>query len=145
MSTTEVTDLPIKRGVFVGDDFRPDHAQLRGVRCAHCDETFFPARTVCPRCQSDAITEVALARTGRVNSITAVMRPPNHYAKPYWLAEVDLPEGVRLLAQIDCPLQQQIQVGESVTLVTRPLLSLPDGKRVWGYLFAPTARKETAQ
>lgn len=138
----EPTDIPIKRGVFICDDFNPVSARLRGSRCKQCDETFFPPRESCPRCQEGGMEDVPLARTGKVASITAVGRPPNHYAEPYWLAEVDLPEGVRLIAQIDCPLNREVRVGETVQFTTRPLLSFADGKRVWGYVFTPVASGE---
>lgn len=134
----EVADEAIKPGVFVADDISPDTARLRGTRCARCAEIFFPAREACPRCHvREGMEEVALTRTGKIGAITAVARPPQHYAAPYWLAEIELPEGVRLLAQVDASLDQPIPVGTAVELTTRPLLPRPNGQWLWGYVFAP--------
>lgn len=131
-------DIAIKPGVFVGDDFSPDIARLRGTRCTRCAETFFPPRGACPRCHTRAtLVEVALGRTGKISSITMVARPPHHLAQPYWLAEIDLADGIRLLAQVDADHGKNIPVGTDVAMTTRPLLSLPNGQRLWGYVFAP--------
>lgn len=72
-----------------------------------------------------------------MNAITAVRRPPAHYADPYLLAEVDLPEGVRIVTQIDAPVDRPVAVGADVMLVTRPLVTGSEGACAWGYLFAP--------
>jgi uncharacterized OB-fold protein len=140
MSERTTADIPIRAGLFVDDDFRPKTAHLRGARCAACNEAFFPRREVCPRCRTaSTLQDVSLSRRGRVNAITAVWRPPAHYAHPYLLAEVDLPEGVRIVTQIDAPVDEPVAVGADVTLVTRPLVTGPKGERAWGYLFAPIA------
>ncbi|HWB47388.1 MAG TPA: OB-fold domain-containing protein [Hyphomicrobiaceae bacterium] len=134
----EVADEAIKPGVFVADDFSPETARLRGARCPRCQEVFFPARQACPRCHTrDDMQEVALARTGRIGAITAVVRPPQHYPAPYWLAEVELPEGVRVVAQVEAAIDQPVPVGAAVELTTRPLLARPNGQWLWGYVFAP--------
>jgi uncharacterized protein len=134
----EPIDIPIKPGVFVDDDFAPERARLRGTRCGRCGETFFPPRQVCPRCHvAGTMEDVTCGRVGRINSITRVVRTPHHYTQAYWLAEVDLAEGVRLLAQVDAPLERPLPIGATVELTTRPILLLPDGKRVWGYVFTP--------
>ncbi len=144
MNVTEPADIAIKPGVFVDEDFRPGHARLRASRCARCSETFFPARMGCPRCQTSEMKDVVLGTTGHINSVTAVMRQPNHYSAPYWLAEVDVPEGVRLIAQIDSAVDRDVCVGEVVTLTTRPLLTLPDGRRLWSYIFERASVETTS-
>jgi uncharacterized OB-fold protein len=131
-------DVPIRAGLFIDDDFRPETARLKGSRCATCQQSFFPRREVCPRCRTaSTLQEISLSRRGWVSAITAVARPPAHYASPYLLAEVDLPEGVRIVTQIDAPVEKPVQVGAEVSLITRPLLTTPEGARAWGYLFAP--------
>ena len=137
MPQPELTDMPIKPGIFVGGDFHPGRARLRGTRCMRCAETFFPPRSICPRCRGEDLKEVTLQPWGKVNSVTAVMRPPKHYQHPYWLGEVDLPDGVRLIAQLVGDMEVPIRVGETVMLTTLPLFSLPNGKRIWGYAFKP--------
>lgn len=129
-------DIPVKAGVFVGENFTPGRARLRATRCGRCGETFFPARRICPRCQvAGTMQDVACGLAGKIHSITQVARPPKHYAQPYWLAEVDLFDGVRLLAQVDAPPDRRPPTGATVELTTRPLLTLADGRRVWGYVF----------
>ena len=141
-------DVPVKPGIFTHDDFAADEVALRGSRCRACDEAFFPARQVCPRCRSrDAIADVALGRAGTVHALTHVTRPPAHYDDAYVLAEVDLAEGVRLVAHIVAEAGDAVAPGDAVTLVVRPQFALPDGRRVWGYQFRPagSVNKERAQ
>lgn len=131
----DLIDVPIKPGLFVDEQFDPGQARLRATRCRHCREVFFPPRSVCPRCQQQTMDELALGRVGKINAITAVTRPPRHYAAPFLLAEVDLSDGVRLLAHVDAD-RGELAVGASVTMTTRGLF-ISHGKRYWGYVFCP--------
>lgn len=131
-------DVSINPGLFTRDDPRDPEIALKGSRCTACRETFFPARAICPRCHSAAaIQEAELSRTGTLWSFTRVVRTPDHYPQPYLLAWVDLPEGVRLMTQLACPADASVRVGMPVTLVVEPLFESADGRRVWGYRFAP--------
>lgn len=130
------SDIPIKAGVFFGEDFAPERARLRATRCSRCGETFFPPRRVCPRCRVfGTLSDLSVGPIGRISAITRVARPPSHYAHPYWLAEIDLAEAVRVLGQVNAPPDRAPQIGAEVRLTTRPMLSLPDGTRLWGYVF----------
>lgn len=136
MSDPRVVDVPVKDEIFTTADFRAAGVALRGTRCAHCKETFFPPRQVCPRCHSaDPMGEVILSRKGRIHAITHVERPATGYTEAYTLALVDLPEGVRLLTQVTGP-AEELKIGTEVELVVGPLFETPDHKRVWGYRFA---------
>lgn len=138
MQAPEPIDIPVKAGIFVQDDFDPERARLHATRCARCGETFFPARRVCPRCHTaQAMEDVALGRIGRIHAVSLVAHPPHHYARAYWLAEIDLPEGVRLVAQLEASPEHPPAVGKAVSMTTRPILMLPDSRRLWAYVFAP--------
>lgn len=140
MNRAGETDVPIRAGLFSRGDLRDPAIALRGTRCEACAETFFPPRAVCPRCRSAAgVGTVALSRTGTVYSFTRVVRTPAHLKDPYVLALVDLPEGVRLMAQVATPMGEDVRVGTPVRLAVGPLFDLPDGRHVWGYWFEPAA------
>ncbi len=136
MSEGAVVDVPVRKGIFTGGDFRTAAVGLRATRCGRCAECFFPPRRACPRChRAEAMSEVALGRRGRIHALTRVARPAAMYPDPYTLALVDLPEGVRLLAQVKGP-AEALRLGADVELVVEPLFQTPDGRRVWGYRFA---------
>ena len=132
--------LPLKPGIFTAEDWHDRDLALCGARCGRCGETFFPSRRVCPRCHvPDMMARVALGRSGRIHAITHVERWPRHLSAAYFLAQIDLPEGVRILAQIAAPDGATPRIGDEVTLVIEPMFHTPEGKPVMGYRFAPRA------
>lgn len=80
------------------------HATLFGQVCSECDAVYFPAGDLCPRCGSDAVRRVPLARTGVLRSWTIVRRAPAGMRAPYAVAWVDLADGPRLFSQVDADL-----------------------------------------
>ncbi len=126
--------VPLRPGLFIvdGDGARA----LKGTRCAHCGRTYFPPRRVCPRCRrGDALADVALGRIGVVHAATHVVRHPAHFACGYVLAEVDLPEGVRLRAQLGGDDAAHLRPGDRVELAIEPLFMTAEGQAVLGYRF----------
>ena len=138
MSQPQPKDVAIKPGVFTRENVNDPDTALRGSRCQTCGETFFPHRSICPRCRLGAeMAEVELSRAGVVHALTHVARTPSHYDAPYVLAKVDLPEGVRILSQIVVDSGYDINIGSPVELVIEPVFTAGDGSRVWGYRFRP--------
>jgi uncharacterized OB-fold protein len=82
--------------------------RLVGSACQACREVSFGRRAVCPNCGYDAVTEIALGTRGVLWTYTVVRhRPPGNYRgpepfEPFGLGLVELPEGVRVLAPIQC-------------------------------------------
>ena len=140
MAETAQKQVAIKPGVFDREDFADPATALRGSRCDQCGETFFPHRSLCPRCHGAAtLPEVTLSRTGTVHTFTQVERTPSHYADPYILGKVDLPEGVRILTQIEDT--DDLHIGSEVELVIRPIFVTDAGEQAWGYLFRTEASR----
>lgn len=132
--------LSLKPGIFTAEDLHDRELALCGARCGKCGETVFPSRPVCPRCHiPDTMTRVALCRSGRIHAITHVECWPRHLSAAYFLAQIDLPEGVRILAQIAAPEGAVPHIGDEVTLVVEPMFHTPEGRPVMGYRFAPRA------
>ena len=91
---TEVIDTTDQRRQLIntaGDD-----AHLVGSACSQCGTQTFPAQSGCPRCGSNAVSEVPLPRSGFVWTWTVqrfAPKPPYLASSPYEpfaLAYVDL-------------------------------------------------------
>lgn len=97
---------------------------LLGSRCGNCDNVAFPQATGCQRCGQQAMATVQLSRSGRVWGHT-VQRfapksppyvPPTDGFVPFAVGYVELAEGVRVEAVLDC-LDFAELAGAEVTLV----------------------------
>jgi uncharacterized protein len=84
---------------------------LTGSRCSTCENVAFPVATGCQRCGADAMVELPLSERGRVWGWT-VQRfapksppyvPPAEGFSPFAVGYVELPEGVKVEAVLDCP------------------------------------------
>jgi uncharacterized OB-fold protein len=112
---------------------------LVGTRCRNCGATSFPWRSTCPKCRSSEEPEqVELSTTGTLYTYTIVRQAPPGEQVPYGLGYVDLPEGVRVLAQLDRTRLDELEVGIDVRLAPRPMGQADDGAELVGYLFEPT-------
>ena len=97
---------------------------LTGSRCSPCGNVAYPAAAGCQRCGSSDLVTVELARRGTVWAHT-VQRfapksppyvPPAEGFTPFAVGYVELPEGVRVEAVLECSDPAEL-VGAEVTLV----------------------------
>lgn len=97
---------------------------LVGSRCGNCDNIAFPPATGCQRCGQQAMAAVELSSSGRVWGYT-VQRfapksppyvPPAGGFAPFAVGYVELAEGVRVEAVLDCVDFSEL-AGAHVTLV----------------------------
>lgn len=125
--------LPSLEGIFeAGPEGEP---RLKALRCASCSRTHFPPPApVCPGCFSEDLEEITLSTEGTVYSFTEVHTAPPGFQPPYVLAYVDLPEGVRLLGQVDGG-ANGIAVGLPVRMTTGTVRTDDDGTEWIGYRF----------
>src|SRR5699024_6100523 len=91
----------------------PADGQLKESVCVTCGARAFPARTVCISCMGTNLASALLPDTGTLYSYSTV-HVSSSRSTPYVLGYVDLPDGVRLLAEIHG--NDRISVGVPVTL-----------------------------
>jgi uncharacterized OB-fold protein len=84
------------------------------------------------------MVEVALSNQGRLYSWTIVRVAGPGFATPYALGYVDLPEGVRVLAQLDVP-PAALCAGLGLQGTVGPIRTESDGNVVDGYRFEVAA------
>lgn len=89
-----VSDIPF------ADRQRVDRStgRLVGSRCEACGAASWPARAVCERCGSAHVVVAEMSTTGKLVTFTTVHVSRAGLPAPYVLGQVDLPDGVRIVA-----------------------------------------------
>ncbi len=108
--------VPLRQGLFEHD--ADGGITLLGSRCGGCGTTYFPAHALCVRCFSaQQMRPARLSRQGTVYTYSVVHQSTPEFPTPYVLAYVDLPEGVRVLAQLAEVSPEAVRMGMPVELV----------------------------
>lgn len=96
------------------------------VKCGNCGRVHFPPRTVCPICHRKSIGKMErtkLSGEGEVLTYSVVHEAPSdlEMQKPYVIAMIQMPEGVRVTGQIiDCE-PTDVKIGMKVRSTLRKL------------------------
>ncbi len=117
----------------------PERYNLMGSKCETCDQEYFPARKICPACRRKGkLVPKSMPQEGKIYSYSEVHAAPAgfEFETPYFLAILELTNGVRLLAQlVDSP-AETVKIGARAKLVFRRIAE--DGKEgviSYGYKF----------
>ena len=118
-----------------------DGLHLLGNRCKNCEQSYFPAREVCPRCFAEGketqMEKVKLSSQGKLYSYSTVQVAPKRFLPPYTLGYVDLPEGVRVLGQITTTDPAQLKADTQVQAELGRVAVDEQGNEVMSYKFRP--------
>lgn len=128
----------MSRPMLGADVYDADTSTLYGSRCVACGKTHFPPKDGCPDCYAETAERVALSRVGTVHAFTVVHAAMPGFEPPYALAQVDLPEGVRVVGQlvgVDEP--SSMRPGMAVTVDTGTIRKDESGEEIIGYRFVP--------
>jgi uncharacterized OB-fold protein len=137
----------IREGLLLGALSDLSQVRLAGTCCAACGETSLGSVALCPNCGGDALAVIGLSNHGSLWTYTVARhRPPGNYRgpepfAPFGMGLVELPEGVRVLATLDCAVAD-LQIG--LPLQFKPYLLLDsEGAEVvtFGYASASEAAK----
>jgi len=136
---------PVREGLLTEPLENLSAVRLLGVHCSTCGETTFGLKTICPNCGRDTVEARPLSGQGSLWSYTIVRhRPPGDYRgpepfSPFGLGLVELPDGVRVLSPLDCPVEE-LAVGMPLRFEPRVWR---DGEReVVGFAFAAAGGAE---
>lgn len=95
--------------------------RLQLQACATCRHVFYYPRLFCTRCGSSELSPRDAEGRGVIYSFTQVHYSPfGDYWKdevPYFVVQVDLIEGVRVLSRLICPADMRPAIGKAVELV----------------------------
>ena len=98
---------------------------LEASRCAACGNVAFPSARGCQGCGAEAMNAIVLGRRGTVWGYTVQRFPPKSppYVppadgfRPFAVGYVELPEGIKVEAVLDCEDFTQLENGAVVELV----------------------------
>jgi uncharacterized protein len=140
-SNTICDRTPIRDNLLMGPLSDLDQVRLAGSRCSECGETSLGRTSVCANCGRQTVTEISLSKRGTLWTYTVVRhRPPGDYKGPdpfvpFGLGLVELPEGLRVLAPIQCDIGQ-LKIGLAVLF--KPFVRREtDGREIVSFAFEP--------
>jgi len=117
----------------------PERYLLRGNHCTNCKKDYFPPRVFCPDCRRKGkLVAKEMPRTGKIVSFTEVFVGPVGFENetPYFLALLDLGNGVTLLSQIVDSPREKIRIGAPVKKMFRKIQDNDsEGAISYGYKF----------
>ncbi len=116
----------------VPQDGKPPY--LKGYRCLKCGQLDFPKVTPCPSCWGEEFEVVPLSRQGTLYSVTDIFIGQPGMATPYIFGYVDLPENVRIFAQMEGEIGS-FHCDDQVELVVGPVRMNADNLPVSSYKF----------
>jgi uncharacterized OB-fold protein len=132
---------PFRRGLFTFPIPAGAAACLLGSRCRECQTTYFPPRQICPRCMKEGILDsLPLSRRGALYTYTVIRQAPPRYPVPYAVGYVDLPEGVRVFAQLEGWERRELEVGEPMEVFFTTIRNNQAEGELVGYRFRPMNR-----
>jgi uncharacterized OB-fold protein len=111
---------------------------LKGYRCRRCGKIWFPKFMPCPNpdCWSDEMDAIPLSRRGKIYSATDIFigQPSMRQYSPLIVGYVDLPEGIRIFAQLDGEIGS-FRCDDEVELTTGPVRNNATGEPIFSYKF----------
>ena len=116
------TLVPIREDLFTLPLSPLRDVRLLGTGCNTCGEVSLGQARRCPNCAATDVTPLPLSTQGFVWTYTVIRhRPPGDYKGPdpfvpFGLGLVELPEGLRVLAPLDCDIDS-LYLGMEVELV----------------------------
>lgn len=111
-----------------------DPPYLKGYRCKRCGQLDFPKLNPCPKCWGEEFEVVKLNRKGRLYSVTDIYIGQPGMKTPYVFGYVDLPENVRIFAQLEGE-AGTFKCDEEVELTVGVIRQNNDGLPVTSYKF----------
>ena len=117
----------------------PERYNLIGSRCENCGRDFYPQRRICTDCRRKGkLVPKKMPQEGKIVSFTRVHVAPSGYEheSPYWLAIIQLSNGVRILSQVVDSADDQVVENANVRMVFRKIYEdSREGAIAYGYKF----------
>jgi uncharacterized OB-fold protein len=109
---------------------------LVAYRCEKCGMLYFPKVNICLNCFSEDFAKQPLSGKGKVYSYTIQYTPQPGLKAPLTVGYIDLPEDLRVLAQIIAE-PEQMKIGMDVEVTVGEIRKDADGKPMISYKFKP--------
>lgn len=120
MSQTNAKPVPVPDEISAPFFNGAREGKLMLQHCLACDGWSFPVRVRCPHCFSDKLQWRQASGRGTLYTYTImhqVMNPGFASSVPYNVAQVDLPEGVRMISNIVGVTNDALRIGMALEVV----------------------------
>ncbi|MFZ3046670.1 MAG: OB-fold domain-containing protein [Desulfatirhabdiaceae bacterium] len=107
---------------------------LKGYKCNKCGELDFPKIGQCSKCWGKEFSMVPLSRRGKLYSVSDIYIGQSGMAVPYVIGYVDLPEDIRVFAQMDGNVGT-FRCNDEVEVVSGCIKNNRDGLPITSYKF----------
>ncbi|RJR18856.1 MAG: benzoylsuccinyl-CoA thiolase [Desulfobacteraceae bacterium] len=107
---------------------------LKGYRCKSCGQLDFPKLSICPGCWGAEFEMVPLSRKGTLYAFAEVFLGQPGMTYPMTIGYVDLPENIRIFAQIEGK-AEQFNCNDAVELTIGTIRTNRDGLPITSYKF----------
>lgn len=138
-----MTDLPLKDGLFHLPESAGEKPCLIGSKCSVCGYASFPRKKVCIRCRrDDTMEEIRLGPYGTLETYAVMRVGPPDFPPPYMVGYVRLKEGPLVFTQITgCEIEDDaLEIGTEMELVIAKIRKDPEGNNLIGWKFRPVVR-----
>ena len=134
--------VPLQEGLFTWPSSQP---QLLGSRCSQCAEVAFPAQPDCRSCGSRDTQIIELGDRGILWTWTIqTFMPKEPYLsdetpetfRPYGVAYVEMPGGVRVEARLQANSPEQLKIGMPMQLDIVPFRTDENGEQKMTFSFS---------
>jgi len=126
-----------KNNLFIEKNGVDEKPRIIGVQCEKCKRYAFPAREICIFCYSRDVQKKFLNTRGKLHSYTICRVPVSTFDSPYAIGYIDLPEGLRIFAQLAEWSETELKIGMEMELVIEKLKVDKDGHEIFSYKFKP--------
>ena len=109
-------------------------ARLKAYRCRACGQLDFPKPTICTSCWGEVFEIVPLSRRGTLYSFSEIHIGQAGMKTPYLIGYIDLPEQLRVFAQLQGALGD-FACDDVVELAVGPIRNSSNGLPLISYLF----------
>ncbi|MBI4186169.1 MAG: OB-fold domain-containing protein [Chloroflexi bacterium] len=139
---TEKRQILVGEGLFTWPSDKP---KLIATHCKSCGDYFFPKSFTChnPKCKEKQVEEVTLSQRGKLWSYSVLYYPPpppfvpRDPFEPIPIAEVEIPEGLKIIGMMEGIKPKDIKIGMTLELTVGTLYTDKNGNDVIGWKFTP--------
>jgi benzoylsuccinyl-CoA thiolase BbsA subunit len=107
---------------------------LKGYKCKKCGQLDFPKVAPCPNCWGDEFEMIPLSRRGKLYSSAEILVGQPGMEVPYTIGYVDLPENIRIFAQMEGD-SGDLHCGDEMELTVGTIRLNRDGLPITSYKF----------
>jgi uncharacterized OB-fold protein len=136
---TDAQRLELSRHPYVGDS--ADGPRLFAGTCEDCRQSVFPPPAVCPFCMGERMVATPISRQGKLYSYSFLAQGAPEFESPYYVAYIDMPEGVRIFAQLTDVDPAAIACDMPVELKLATPKTDRYGRAVGQFRFAPVGQR----